>query len=812
MATEVGTAYVTLMPSMDKFNSAVRSSLKSGSAFSGMADQAADALKGAGARGGSGFASSFLSKAGGITGGLASIASKAASSASSALSSLGSHVTSGIRTAASNVGSMFASVAGSQLTSAGHALGINLGGGITSGLTASKIAIGGVISGIAQSAIGAVTGSMGSAIGRLDTLKNFPHIMANMGISEEVAKASIDELSESIDGLPTSLDELVSFAQKIVPAFGRDMGLATRSAIAFNHAIVAGGKDASLQANALEQWSQMLAAGKGDMAAWRSVVNAAPAQLQQVAESMGFASTMELYNNLVGSKDGTIPLTELNEAFLRLEDEGLGGYASFAEQAATATAGIGTAITNVRNRISKALASGLDWVGQENISGLINSVSSQFGPWMTSLTQTLDRLDVKGRIARVSDAFSAAMGTIRPALEPVAIALGGIVGESLPLAEQLLGSIAQKASELAEPLAAGVTPVLDHVREILPTVEGWLSDIATTFMGVKADTWTAALSMWESVAEAVLPLIPGILEASGTVGVALADTIGSVASDVAPYLAEAFGIVSGFLADAIPYAGELVSLLAPHIPTLMQACADVAEALMPAVQRIVTALEPHIDPIADLFVKAADLLAPAIADVFETLAPHIPTITKMVERVIEFVANHLPDLADTVGLLVENAAPILDTVIDIADYWLPHILNVIDIIGSALRWVHDNVLRPIVDGFGQIGGWMESLPSVDLGFLLPTGLAFAAGGIVTRPTSALIGEAGVPEAVVPLSAQGIAQFTAGLGARSPSGGLTVQVSIDTFVNNDTATDVRALSDEIGRDTQRRMREMGLVGA
>lgn len=812
MATEVGTAYVTLMPSMDKFNSAVRSSLKSGNAFSGMADQATSALKSAGDKGGSGFASSFLSRAGGITGGLASIASKAASTAGSALSTMGGYAVSGIKTAASTVGSAFTSVASSQLTSAGHALGINLGNGISSGLTASKIAIGGIISGIAQSAIGTVTSSMGTAITRLDTLKNFPRIMANMGIDGAVAEASISELADSIDGLPTSLDALVSFAQKIVPAFGRDMGLATKSAIAFNHAIVAGGKDATLQANALEQWSQMLAAGKVDMAAWRSVVNAAPAQLQQVAESMGFLNTMDLYNNLVGSKDGTIPLTELNEAFLRLEDEGLGSYASFAEQAATATAGIGTALTNVGNRVSKALASVLDWVGQENISGFINSISSRFGPWAESLTATLNRLDVRGRIVRVAGAFSAAMGEVRPALEPVMLALGGIVGEALPLAERLLGDVAKKASELARPLADGVLPVLDRMRDTLPTLEGWISDIATTFMEVKVDTWTAAFAMWERVAETVLPLVPGVLEASGAVGVALADTIGSVASDVAPHLAEAYGIVSGFLMDAIPYAGELVSLLAPHVPVLMQACADVATALMPAVERIVRALEPHIGPIADLFVKAAQLLAPAVADVVDRLAPHIPSVIEMVEKAVEFVSRHLPDLADTVGLLIENAAPVLDTVIDIADYWLPHILNVVNIIGSALRWVHDNVLRPIVDGFGQIGSLMDSLPSVDLSFLLPTGFAFAAGGIVTRPTTALIGEAGVPEAVVPLSAQGIAQFTGGLGTRAAGGDLTVQVNIDTFVNNDTATDVRTLSDEIGRDTQRRMREMGLVGA
>ena len=142
-------------------------------------------------------------------------------------------------------------------------------------------------------------------------------------------------------------------------------------------------------------------------------------------------------------------------------------------------------------------------------------------------------------------------------------------------------------------------------------------------------------------------------------------------------------------------------------------------------------------------------------------------------------------------------------IIDIANFWMPHILNVIDIISGALNWLRIHVIDPILDAFGDIGAWMESLPSIDMSFLWLDEGHFATGGIVTGPTRALIGEAGHAEAVVPLTAEGISQFVGGLAGRYQGGANpTVNVNIGTFVDNDTTTDVRTLSDEIGRDAKR----------
>jgi hypothetical protein len=134
---------------------------------------------------------------------------------------------------------------------------------------------------------------------------------------------------------------------------------------------------------------------------------------------------------------------------------------------------------------------------------------------------------------------------------------------------------------------------------------------------------------------------------------------------------------------------------------------------------------------------------------------------------------------------------------------------VIDVISGALDWLRANVIDPILDAFGDIGAWMDSLPSLDLSFLWPDEGHFATGGIVTGPTRALIGEGGHPEAIVPLTADGVSRFVGGLaggGGRQP----VVNVHIGTFQNYDSSTDVRSLSDQIGRETIWQLKMQGVT--
>lgn len=68
-----------------------------------------------------------------------------------------------------------------------------------------------------------VSGSVGSAIKRIDTLENSGRAFENMGFSADQTKNMMEELNKSITGLPTPLNEAVSNIQLLASTTG-DIG------------------------------------------------------------------------------------------------------------------------------------------------------------------------------------------------------------------------------------------------------------------------------------------------------------------------------------------------------------------------------------------------------------------------------------------------------------------------------------------------------------------------------------------------------------------------------------------------------------
>lgn len=167
----------------------------------------------------------------------------------------------------------------------------------------SKISTSSVLNGISKgfSAIGnaatsagkkitiATTGiiaGLSSAIGRFDTLKNYPKVLSNLGFSAEEAQESINELSKGIDGLPTALDDAASGVQRLV-AKNSDIKKSTKYFLAMNDAIVAGNAPAEQQASAIEQLTQAYSKGKFDLMEWRTLMMAMPRTVETSSNCYG---------------------------------------------------------------------------------------------------------------------------------------------------------------------------------------------------------------------------------------------------------------------------------------------------------------------------------------------------------------------------------------------------------------------------------------------------------------------------------------------------------------------------------------------
>nr|DAN11990.1 MAG TPA: tail tape measure protein [Caudoviricetes sp.] len=219
----------------------------------------------------------------------------------------------------------------------------------TSGIKNIVTALG--IDKIISNAFNTISGSIDGAISRLDTLNNYPKVMSNLGISSLDAQKSINKMSEKLSGLPTTLDAGALAVQRFTSANG-DVKKSTDYFLALNNALLAGGAGADIQATALEQLSQSYAKGKPDMVEWRSAMTAMPAQLNQVAQAMGYVSTDALGEAL---RYGKVSMDEFMQTLVNLNEKGVGEFQSFEEQARNSTGGIATSITVAKTQVTKGV-------------------------------------------------------------------------------------------------------------------------------------------------------------------------------------------------------------------------------------------------------------------------------------------------------------------------------------------------------------------------------------------------------------------------------------------------------------------------
>jgi len=310
-----------------------------------------------------------------------------------------------------------------KIASGFNGLGNQFGNQFSNEFSAKAAVLSGAIAGIAQAAMqkamSAISNSLGDAISRVDTLARFPTVMQNLGYSADEARQQVDRMAKSVIGLPTSLDAITGLATRLAPVSG-SLTRATDVALAFNNAVLAGGGPTYRQADAIEQFSQMLSKGVPDMMAWRTLQEAMPATLSQTAKALGITSgnTLELYNKL---QDGTITFEQFTDSIVNLNKEGLPGFKSFADQAKDSTSGIATGMQNAQTAITRGIAKIIDAVGQKNVSESIANIGKAFekalGMIATAIPPTLNV--IKGLVDFVVKN--------QDWLAPIAVGIGAIV-------------------------------------------------------------------------------------------------------------------------------------------------------------------------------------------------------------------------------------------------------------------------------------------------------------------------------------------------------------------------------------------------
>lgn len=341
-----------------------------------------------------------------------------------------------------------------------------------------------VIGTVLDRAISSITDSFGSAVKRVDTLSNAPKVMQNLGYTALESANATAKLDKGIRGLPTSLDSATSALLAIASASGKSIDYATDLTLAFNNMALAGGKGPAEAQRALTQFTQAIGRGKFEMDDFNTLAEVMPAQLNQVAKSLlgSEANTRTLGTAL---SSGKLTIEQFNNEVIRLNREGGQNFASFEQQATSATNGIGTSFTNMQTAVTRGVAKVIQSIGSENIASAATSLGRAFEYALKAISSTIEFIKKNDKV-----------------FQTLAIIIGSILTPSI---------IAYTTATIF----AGVQSLIAGAR----MAAAWLLALGPIGWIVAAVVAATALIIanWDSISAFVINVWHGIQNAIGTV-------------------------------------------------------------------------------------------------------------------------------------------------------------------------------------------------------------------------------------------------------------------------------------------------------
>lgn len=409
----------------------------------------------------------------------------------------------------------------------------------TKGLTSSfgkmsaAMAIGNITAKAVSKGIELIGENVDRASQRIDTMNNYPKVMELFGVSADEASESIKRIDESVQGLPTSLDQAVAGVQDLFTVTG-DLGKSEAMFKSINDSamVFANGSTEAVD-RFIYGYKQALSAGKVSAQDFNQMNEAIPGLMSKVAESMGI-SFKKLKDGL---SDGSISIDQFNAALQKLDTEGTGSMEALSNSAHTATGGIQTSIANARTALVRGVANimksvdkalepfggltgvitKLGKVGEKVFSGLgqiipviippllqiiqsiippLQNLLTQIMPVLTNLFQTL----MPVAIQILNTLIPPLMQIIQALLPP----LIQIINSLLPL----IKPIADLLNPIIKILMAIITPLVQIISSILPP----FIDLLSTILGVILPPLTAAIDFFASVLSTKIQAAFGIVQ------------------------------------------------------------------------------------------------------------------------------------------------------------------------------------------------------------------------------------------------------------------------------------------------------------
>lgn len=535
---------------------------------------------------------------------------------------------------------------------------------------------------IASAAIGVLKSSMDGAIKRLDTLNNADRVFANMGFSADDTKKTMDNLKDSIQGLPTPLDGAVKSVQLLASSTG-DLDKSQKVFSALNNGILGFGGSTEQVENAVVQLSQAFSNGKVDAETWNSMIDSGlgPA-LNALAKEMGM-TTGEMKKGL---SDGTISVETFQDALINLNEKGGGGLKSLQQIAKDATAGIGTGIANMKTAVVRGLA---------NIIGKFDEITKK----LTGKTIGENITALSGMIDKAFSAIVSSMDKILPIIDSIKSAFKKLTGSvdlsringDIDFLKETLGRIFNTLSEKAKPAIEDIMATFEqlgtYVMPILNNISGIVTIAGTTIAQVFKHTIPAALEIFSDVFSS------------------LVDTIGPIVVDISnKLLSFVMTITEGFLNKGVPAIKKFLEIFRSleKIGDIAGIFKEMFDEIIMQVQNLALQVMDRLDGIVDSFQNLIGKIQPILTKVIGIISDWAEAIGDVLQYAIPLALDVLKPIFDG---FVNTIAPILDTLVtkfqEISSAITDAIHEkVVPALQEMIDWVNEN--KGVIEGFGAV--------------------------------------------------------------------------------------------------------------
>jgi len=566
----------------------------------------------------------------------------------------------------------------------------------------------------------------------------------NLGISQSTA----NKLMVDIKGIGASMGitggQATAAASSIYSALDGSEKLSRKTLETFMKLNVFAGMSADSIAN-IQKFAKLTGEDAGKIAdemastAQESIkANKVNISMRQVMDGVGKVSNI-MKLNLKGSAVG------LTEAFIQSKKLGL--ELSKVEDVANSLLNIEDSIaaemeaellTGKELNLEKAREAALN----NDNKTLMTEIANQFG--------SIEDYQKMNRVQQ--EAFAKSIGMSRDGLADMLVSSKENAAANTDMVSEQDKSLAamQSMAKTSETLAAReearanqfakifelLNPIVELFKEIGPLVLEFITPIVETLAPILKDLMTDALPVIKDIFKSIGSVIGELMTSLQPVFLLLADLaktilplIGDLFKTFAPVVVDLVKMLSPLIEMLANAAKDLLPVIADLFKQLIPIVADIIKQLMPIISEILNAIMPLLKPVLDIFVELAKILVPLFINYLKSIMPIIQPILSIFMGIANIISGIL---GGDFGKVAQGLKSIAEGLINLIIGTISFLLNIpIRAINAALDFV------PGFDG--------NTIPLVEF-----PKVKLAEGGIVSKPTNALIGEAG-PEAVVPLN-------------------------------------------------------------